>query len=235
MEDNTKIITLRMMIMLLVFIVVAPLLPLLISWRWSWWEAWVYAAISFVGFVVSRYLAGRRHPELLVERGQYLQNPNPEPWDQYLSPLSAWGGVLILVAAGFDMRWGPSAQFGLVIKIIAIILVLGGYALGAYALIVNQYFSGLVRIQAEHGHHVINSGPYRWVRHPGYVGALVTYLSIPFLLDSWWALLPAFLLSIIIFLRTFLEDQFLQEKLPGYKRYTKEIRYRLIPWIWCGG
>ena len=114
MEDNTKIITLRMMIMLLVFIVVAHAVSL-ISWRWSWWEAWVYAAISFVGFVVSRYLAGRRHPELLVERTISAKSQPGTLGPIPLAPIRM-GGVLILVAAGFDMRWGPSAQFGLVIK-----------------------------------------------------------------------------------------------------------------------
>jgi protein-S-isoprenylcysteine O-methyltransferase Ste14 len=232
MKNGTKTITPGMVVMLLVFVVAAPFLPLLISWRWNWWEAWVFAIISISGFVISRYLAGRRHPELLVERGQYLQNTNPEPWDKYLSPISAWGGIPILIVAGLNMRLGSSTHFGSAIKTITIFLMLCGYALGSYALIVNHYFSGMVRIQSERGHHVINIGPYRWVRHPGYAGAMITYLSMPFLLDSWWALIPVLFLLIIIFLRTYLEDQFLQEKLPGYTDYSQQVPYRLIPWVW---
>jgi protein-S-isoprenylcysteine O-methyltransferase Ste14 len=232
LRDNQETLTLRMLMLLLVFVIGMPLLPLLISWRWNWWEAWVSAAIAIFGFAISRYLASRRHPDLLVERGQYLENPNPEPWDKYLSPLSSLGGALIPLVAGLDMRFGPSAQFGLALKIIAILLMLSGYALGAYALITNRYFSGMVRIQTEREHHVINTGPYRWVRHPGYAGALISNFAAPFLLGSWWSLLPALLLLGIIFLRTSLEDRFLQEKLAGYQEYSHKVRYRLIPGIW---
>ena len=79
---------------------------------------------------------------------------------------------------------------------------------------------------------VVRSGPYRWLRHPGYSGALLSYLATPFLLDSWWTCLPALLLTLIMVVRTALEDKTLQEKLPGYKDYTREVRYRLFPGIW---
>lgn len=232
MTQPSKILTPRVLIMLLVFIVGMPMLPLLISWRWHWWEAWVYAAICIFGFIISRILAGQRHPDLLVERGKFLKNPNPEAWDKWLSPLLALGSGIIPLAAGLDMRFGPSAQFGWVIKAIAIILMLAGYSLGAYALIANRFFSGMVRIQSERGHHVVSSGPYQWMRHPGYAGALISYLATPFLLDSWWTLVPVLTAFIIIFVRTSLEDQALQEKLVGYQDYAQEVRYRLIPGIW---
>jgi protein-S-isoprenylcysteine O-methyltransferase Ste14 len=232
MSEKPKILTPRVLIMLLVFVLGVPLLPLLISWRWNWWEAWVYAAICIFGFVISRYLAGRRHPDLLVERGKFLQNPNPEAWDKLLSPMLALGSGIIPLAAGLDMRFGLSAQFGFTIKAIAIILMLAGYTLGSYALIANRFFSGMVRIQSERGHHVISSGPYRWMRHPGYAGALISYLATPFLLDSWWTLIPVAFTLAAIFIRTRLEDRALQEKLEGYQAYAQKVRYRLIPGVW---
>jgi hypothetical protein len=73
--------------MLLIFIVFVPMLPLISSWQWDWWEAWVYAAVNIFGFVISRYLAGCRNPDLLVECSQFLQHPNLEKWDKTLSPL----------------------------------------------------------------------------------------------------------------------------------------------------
>ena len=232
MDDKTKVLTPRVILMLLVFIVAVPMLPLLISWQWNWWEAWVYAAINILGFAVSRFLAGRRHPDLLIERGQFLRHNNPEPWDKILSPLLGFGGGMIPLAAGLDARFGPSAQFGLAIKILAIIFILIGFAIGSYALMENRFFSGMVRIQEERGHHVIRSGPYRWVRHPGYAGSLITYLAIPFLLDSWWTFLPVAVTIIIIVIRTRLEDQALHEKLDGYQAYAQEVPCRLIPGIW---
>lgn len=232
MSEQQKIITPRVLIMLLVFIVGVPMLPLMISWQWHWWEAWVYAGVSIFGFAVSRYLAGRQHPDLLVERGQFLQNPDPEPWDKYLSPLLALGGGMIPLTAGLDMRFGPSAQFSLLIKVLVIIVLLIGYFLASYALIANRFFSGMVRIQSERGHNVVSSGPYRWMRHPGYAGALISYLAIPFLLDSWWTLIPVLITLTVIFIRTGLEDRALQEKLDGYRDYAQKVRYRLIPGVW---
>lgn len=232
MAEKTKILTPRVVIMLLIFIVLVPMLPLIISGRWNWWEAWVYAGINIIGFIISRFLAGRKHPDLLAERGKYLDHQNPEKWDKLLSPLLGLGGGLIPIAAGLDMRFGPSASFDLVIKIIALVVMLGGYALGSYALIANRFFSGMVRIQSERGHHVVTNGPYRWVRHPGYVGALLSYLAVPFLLDSWWTLIPVMMAFIIIFVRTSLEDRALQEKLGGYAVYAQKVRYRLIPGVW---
>ena len=232
MPTKSQIFTPRVLIMLLVFIVGMPLLPLLISQHWGWWEAWLYAVISIFGFMISRYLAGRSHPDLLVERGQFLRNPNPEPWDKWLSPVLALGGGLIPLTAGLDMRFGPSAQFSLLIKGLVIIILLGGYSLGSYALIANRFFSGMVRIQSERGHHVVSSGPYQWMRHPGYAGALLSYLAIPFLLDSWWTLIPVAFTLAVIFIRTVLEDRTLQEKLEGYRDYAQKVPYRLIPGIW---
>ena len=232
MATKSNFLTPRVVIMLLIFIIGVPMLPLLISWQWDWWEAWVYAAISIFGFIISRYLAGRRHPDLLLERGRFLQHPNPEAWDKLLSPLLALGAGTIPLAAGLDMRFGPSAQFSIFIKIIAIAIILAGFALASYALIANRFFSGMVRIQTEHGHHVINTGPYRWIRHPGYAGALISYLATPFLLDSWWTLLPVLMALIVIVIRTTLEDKVLQEKLDGYTGYTHSVPNRLIPGIW---
>jgi protein-S-isoprenylcysteine O-methyltransferase Ste14 len=231
-EAKSTVLTPRVVIMLLVFIIILPLTPLLITWQWDWWEAWVYAAISIFGFIISRYLAGRRHPDLLVERGRFLHNPNPEPWDKTLSPLLAFGSGIIPLAAGLDMRFGPSAQFSFFIKVIAIILLLAGYALASYALIANRFFSGMVRIQTERGHHVINHGPYRWVRHPGYAGALISYLAVPFLLDSWWTLIPVLVTLTVMVTRTALEDRALQEKLEGYQAYAQKVPHRLFPGIW---
>jgi len=92
-----------------------------------------------------------------------------------LVPLLALGGSLIPITAGLDARFGPSTQFSLGVKILLLIFILGSFTLGTYTLIENRFFSGMERIQSERGHHLINSGPYRWVRHPGYVGSLITF------------------------------------------------------------
>jgi len=221
-----------MTIALLVFIIGVPLLPLIISARWDWWEAWVYAGVGILGFFISRLIAGRRHPDLLKERAKSFQTPDSEAWDKILSPGLMILGAIIPLAAGLDMRFGPSAQFPIIFKVLAALIIVFGYAIGAYAMFVNRYFSGVVRIQKERGHQVVDQGPYRWVRHPGYSGTILANLAIPLLLDSLWTFIPVLLSLVVILIRTSLEDQTLQEKLPGYRAYAQKVPFRLFPGVW---
>ena len=232
MSEKESVLTLRVLLMLLVFIVVVPMLPLLISWDWDWWEAWAYAVVNILGFVASRALASRKNPDLLVERGKFLQHDNPETWDKTLSPLVGLGGGLIPLVAGLDARFGATLNVPLWVRLVSLGVIIAGYTLGSYALIVNRYFSGMVRIQTDRGHQVITSGPYRWVRHPGYAGALLSYLTTPLLFESLWTYVPVVMITALLLVRTALEDRTLQEKLEGYREYAQEVRYRLIPGIW---
>jgi len=232
MAEKERILTPRITIMLLVFIVLFPFLPILIPWQWNWWEAWVYALGSIFAFIISRYLAWRKNPDLLIERGKFLEQDNPERFDKILLPLLSLAGALIPITAGLDVRLNRVFEFSVEIKVLAVVVYMAGMVVASYALIENQFFSGIVRIQEDREQHVINTGPYRWVRHPGYSGALLTYIATPFLLGSLWTFIPVGLTFIVLFIRTALEDKTLQEKLPGYKAYTKEVRYRLIPGIW---
>jgi len=217
---------------MLLIVVVVPFLPLLISWRWDWWEAWVYAIISVLAFVFSRLLVARRHPDLLAERARYMQHENAKSWDKTIAPFMGIGGGLVLVVVGLDALSGWSPSFSLTAKIFALLIILAGYILSSYAMIENRFFSGMVRLQTDRGHEVVSNGPYRWIRHPGYAGALLTYLATPLFLDSLWAFLPTLFIAIIMIIRTYREDRFLQDELEGYRDYAKRVRYRLLPGIW---
>lgn len=232
MNAQPRTLTPRVIVQLLVFIILIPMLPLLISWRWDWLEAWLYAGVAILGFAISRMLAARRHPDLIAERARMLDHKDAESWDMVLAPLVALGAGLIPLVAGLDERFGWSPTFSPAVHVAALVLILGGYALGSYALIVNRYFSGVVRIQTEREHHVISTGPYRWMRHPGYASALVTYLATPLLLDAAWAFVPVLLLTAALVTRTLFEDRTLQAKLEGYRDYTQRVHYRLLPGIW---
>jgi protein-S-isoprenylcysteine O-methyltransferase Ste14 len=232
MKNQNKRISLCVIVQLLIFIVVIPFLPLFISWYWDWWEAWVYGIICILGFVISRVAAARRHPDLLAERARFLRHENATQWDKILAPLVGLGGGLIPLVAGLDalFHWSPSFHY--VVKISALIIMLAGYVLSSYALIENRYFSGMVRIQTDRDHRVVSSGPYRWIRHPGYAGALLTCLVTPVFLDTLWAFFPAVFLTIVLVIRTRLEDKTLQNQLEGYLDYTRKVRYRLLPGVW---
>jgi hypothetical protein len=142
MTHQAKTFTPRVIVQMLFFIVVIPLLPLLISGRWDWWEAWVYALISILGFVASRLLVARRHPDLLAERARFTQHEDAEPWDKLLSPLVGLGGGLVLLVAGLDALFGWSAAFSLPLKTLALLIILAGYVMGAYALIAKPLLLG---------------------------------------------------------------------------------------------
>ena len=189
---NPKItFTIRSIIQMLVFIVLVPFLPLLITWDGAWWQAWAYALVTVLGFFVSRVLAARRHPDLLAERAKFTEHADVKPWDSVLARLVGLGGLSIPLVAGLDARYGWSGvDFDLTAELAALVFILAGFAFGAWALMENRFFSGVVRIQKERGHHVVSTGPYAWMRHPGYAGGLIVYFATPIVLDSLWTYLP---------------------------------------------
>jgi protein-S-isoprenylcysteine O-methyltransferase Ste14 len=232
MSAPAKVMTPRTLVRTIIIVAAFPLIPLILSGRWDWWEAWVYALVSILGFVISRVWAARQHPDLLEERARSMDLEGAKPWDKLLAPLLAFGALFILIVAGLDRLFGWTSPFILAAKIVSLIVIVLGYLLGSWALIENRFFSGVVRIQKDRGHRVVSTGPYRFIRHPGYAGALWSYLATPVLLDSIWAFVPAFLLVGVLILRTALEDKTLQEELPGYREYAEKTRYRLIPGLW---
>lgn len=232
MDNQQKKFSLRVLLLMLFVVVIIPFLPLLITWRWDWWEAWIYAGIWILGFAGSRALAARRHPDLLAERAGFAQHKNVKPWDRILSPLVGIGSGVIPLVAGLDARLDSSLTFSLPIKAVSLGGLLAGFILASYALIENRFFSGMVRIQTDRGHQVVFSGPYRWIRHPGYAGALLSFWATPFFLDSLWAFLPAVLVAVALVIRTHLEDNTLQNELEGYRDYVRRVRYRLLPGVW---
>jgi protein-S-isoprenylcysteine O-methyltransferase Ste14 len=232
MKNQPKTIFPGTIVLALLLVVVIPFLPLLLSRQWGWWEAWVYAITTILGFVISRVIAARHHPDIATERAGFMQHENAKAWDKRLVLLSFLGGGLVPLVAGLDALFGWSPAFSLPVKIVSLVIILAGYALGSYAIIENRFFSAEVRIQVDRGHQVVSSGPYRWIRHPGYAGSLLTTLVIPLFLDSPWAFLPAVFSIVLVVIRTDLEDRTLSNELEGYQEYTKRVRYRLLPGVW---
>ncbi len=232
MPNRQKLITPGLIAQLALAPIVLSLSPMLVSGRWTWWEAWAYALLLLLTFVVSRVLAARRHPDLLAERARFAQHEDTKPWDRVVGSLVGIGVCLLPVVAGAEARLASSPPFSMMAKIVALLLIVGGYVLSSYALIENRFFSVVVRIQQDRGQHVVSSGPYRWVRHPGYAGGLLAYWATPVLLDSRWAFVATLVLTILLLARTALEDRTLQEELPGYREYTARVRFRLVPGVW---
>ncbi len=232
MTEQTKRKIMRVVIQLILVVVLVPLLPMMISGDWGWWQGWAYAALNILSFAASRLIVYRVHPDLIRERARFMEAQDTKPWDKVLAPMLALGSTLGAVTAGFDHVYGWTVAFPMWVHITALIIIVIGYSFSSWALVVNRFFSGTVRIQTERGHHVVTTGPYRFVRHPGYAGGLLGFVLIPLLLDSLWAFIPTALLTIILIVRASLEDKTLQAELPGYAEYALKTRYRLIPGIW---
>lgn len=212
-----------------------PLVLLLCGWDAGWWEAWVFSLLIVAAGVVGRIWAERRHPGLLVERERALskETKDVKPWDRVLAPLMAVSLTFpLVIVAGLDHRFGWSPEFSIGLKIVGFSLIMLGYLFATWALVENRFFSSMVRIQTDRGHTVCDSGPYRFVRHPGYAGNILPLPGIMLALDSVWTLIPAAVALIIVIVRTALEDRTLQEELPGYREYSAVVRYRLIPGIY---
>jgi protein-S-isoprenylcysteine O-methyltransferase Ste14 len=232
MTTQAKLMTPKTIVRLVIVLLVVPLAPMIISGVWDWREEWVYAIINILGFIISRVLAARRNPYIITERAPSMELQDAKSWDKILSPMLAFGALIVLIVAGADKRFGWSTPFSLAAKIMALIVIILGYLLGSWALIENRFFSGVVRIQTDRGHHVVTTGPYRIVHHPGYAGALWIYVAMPILFDSLWAFIPTVLLIGVLVLRTSQEDRTLQAELPGYKEFAQKTRYRLLPGMW---
>jgi protein-S-isoprenylcysteine O-methyltransferase Ste14 len=206
---------------------------LLLFWpagRLDWIAGWLYLAILTINGGINYAYVRRRNPELIEHRMRL--GKGTKTWDKIWLAVFSPVFAAVYVVAGLDAgRFGWS-EMPTWLWPVGLALFLPGTLLFSWSMGVNPFFEKTVRIQTERGHRVIDTGPYRFVRHPGYSGFLGWILSAPLLLGSWWAFLPSVLSIAALVVRTALEDRTLREELPGYTDYAARIRYRLIPKVW---
>jgi protein-S-isoprenylcysteine O-methyltransferase Ste14 len=199
--------------------------------RLDWWRGWSYVALVTVVQSASGLYLNRRDPEMIRRRGR--PGKGTERWDVAVLALFGLGYFAAVIVAALDSgRFAWSAVPGWAWPLGAGLYV-AGVAVGTWAMAVNTHFEKTVRIQHDRNHRVIDGGPYRLVRHPGYVGAALSFpIAAPLLLGSWWAFAPAALSVAALVLRTALEDRLLVRKLDGYAAYASRVPCRLIPGVW---
>ena len=211
-------------------VVMLALLLFLAAGTVDWIAGWAMVIVMAGWVIATAIVVIPRCPELLAER--VGPKKGAKTWDTVVLSLYGMTMMIMWIVAGLDVRYGWSSGIGPVAQIGAMLLVIAGHALVVWATGVNAFFSQVVRIQAERGHTVVNTGPYRYVRHPAYAGAIVLVLGAPIMLGSWWALVPGIICAILMIARTALEDKTLQAELPGYVEYTQHTRFRLLPGVW---
>lgn len=214
-----------------VFLLILAAILFALSGRLDWWIAWIYLAMMVANLGFAVFVLLPRYPGLLAERSEMQEGT--ENWDKVLARLvGAFLPLLMWVVAGLDQRFNWSPPIPLTVQVVALAVSILGYALTLWAVASNEFFSAVVRIQTDRGHTVVSGGPYKHVRHPGYVGAIAFDLCSPLALGCLWALVPGALAACLLVLRTALEDRTLQGKLDGYKDYAGRVRYRLLPGVW---
>lgn len=223
----------RMWFRLVLVYLLLPLVLFVSAWSLAWWQGWVYSLLILSIGIGGRLWAEYQNPGLTAERQNIENLQKAKVWDKILAPLMAVSiSYFMVVVAGMDYRYNGSLEFPLWVNLIGFLFIALGYIFATWALAENHFFYSVVIIQADKGHVVCDSGPYRFVRHPGYAGNIFPLFGIVLALNSLWALIPAVFAVIIMFIRTALEDQALREELPGYRDYAKRVRYRLIPCVY---
>jgi protein-S-isoprenylcysteine O-methyltransferase Ste14 len=197
--------------------------------RLDWWQAWAFLAIFFGAIAFNALFVLRGDPELIAERGETAENT--KGWDKTVTSAITVLTVALLVVAGLDARFGWSGM-PVAISIAGLLLIVAGNSLVSWSMAANRFFSRVVRIQEDRGQQVCSSGPYRFVRHPGYLGMIVYTPAMAIGLASWWAAVPALLAAAGFVVRTLLEDRTLRTELPGYRDYATRVRFRLVPGVW---
>ena len=209
------------------FLVTALFLP---AGRLDYWQGWIYLGLSLAVLLVTGYVL-RDNPGLIAER--LYPGRGMKAWDKVYFGLSAplYFGALFL--AGLDAGRGHwTGKFPSGLYAVGILLFLLGQFLFLWAKKANSYFSSVVRIQADRGQTVCRAGPYRYVRHPGYLAGILFGLATPLILGSAWALVPQSLAALLLVGRTALEDSTLKKELPGYREYARAVPCRLVPRVW---
>jgi protein-S-isoprenylcysteine O-methyltransferase Ste14 len=197
----------------------------------AWPAAWAYLVTITAVMIVYGVIITRLHPELIDER----RNPpaDAKSWDRpFVVIVGMVGPVVFLLLAGLDHRFRWSAPTPAWAQAAGILAVAAGGMLTNYAVAANRFFSSVVRIQRDRGHQVIDAGPYRYIRHPGYAGSMVNMVGVSFALGSRVALAAAVVFCLVLAVRTTLEDRTLRAELDGYAEYTKKVRFRLVPGVW---
>ncbi|HUH97749.1 MAG TPA: isoprenylcysteine carboxylmethyltransferase family protein [Anaerolineales bacterium] len=199
--------------------------------RLDWPAGWVYLGLNCLTQILSAIVLIPRHPDMLAERSQVREGT--KGWDRFFTPAIVIVGTLaVLLTAGLDERFGWSTPLGPGVWAGGVALAVCSQLFVLWAMASNPFFATTVRIQTDRGHTVVQSGPYRFVRHPAYLGSVIYNFAVPLVLDSSWTILPALLTVALIIARTGLEDRTLREELPGYREYAMNVRRRLLPGIW---
>ncbi len=197
--------------------------------RIDWVMAWMYFFIHAASVVILFCLGDAEMIQIRSSKEKGVKR-----WDKVLVIIAflLFSPVTFFIA-GLDygrFQWTPPLP--IVVQYVALLFFICGMGFATWAMIINKFFVKFIRLQLDRNHTVVTRGPYNYVRHPGYAGITLAFIALPIAFGSLWALIPAVLGMSLLVIRTFFEDQILQNELKGYKEYAFHVRWRLLPGIW---
>ena len=220
----------RLLFQVLFLLIILAVLLFLPAGKLNWPQAWFFILMIGIYFLLYIFLGIRKDPEQTQERSQMAENV--KRWDKVIMGIYTVLLPTVFIIAGFDVgRFGWS-KAPLSIQLVGWIGLILAAALILWTVRANTYLSRYARIQDNREQKVIISGPYRFVRHPMYLGILILFSCIGPALSSLFALIPSVIIDILFIIRTAKEDKMLQTELEGYQAYSQKVRYRLLPGIW---
>jgi protein-S-isoprenylcysteine O-methyltransferase Ste14 len=195
----------------------------------GWWKGCLFLAVLTLLTATGGYYVWRKNPDVLVARNQ--SHKGTKVWDTVLMSFVRvlLPGVFVVASLDAQFHWSRAPLW---LMVLGYALFVAGMTGAFWVVSVNRFAERTVRIQAERGHHVVDTGPYAVVRHPMYAALFFAYADTALALGSLWALVPSVLASLLLVLRTAVEDRTLRMELQGYREYAGRVRYRLIPGVW---
>ncbi len=222
---NTNVIRRLVQVFLTLFIQGVILFAAAGTLFWKW--AWILLLLSVVILIINLLVIP---VELIEERGRLKKDA--KKWDKVLTSINIVPTILLYVCSGLDYRFNLTGNVNILINIAGLVLSFSGAMLFTWSMISNKFFSTQVRLQTDRKHTVATGGPYRFVRHPGYVGYIIMSFATPMALGTLWGLIFSGITGILLIIRTALEDNTLKRELAGYDEYAEKVKYRLIPFLW---
>jgi len=194
-----------------------------LSWKWAWYVLLLGLFLLIINLILLP-------AELVEERGR--KKENVKKWDRILTSIISLPTILMYVFSGLDHRFNWTGDVHIIMNIAGLVLIFLGSMIFTWSMVSNKFFSTLVRLQTDRQHTVVTEGPYKYVRHPGYLGYMIFTLATPIALGAFWGLVFSGIIGILLIVRTALEDATLKKELPGYAEYTENVKYKLIPLLW---